>query len=484
MLHRLMSGSLASYGKRLGLLVALLGMVGLLTTTAAAAEYIADVIWQTPPVVEPGVGTAAPQDAVVLFDGKDMSQWNNADKWAVQDGAVTSGGNDIQSKAVFGDCQVHLEWAEPEKVEGKGQDRGNSGLYLMGLYEVQILDSYKNRTYVDGQCGAVYKQHPPLVNVSRKPGEWQTYDVIFEAPKFDAQGAVTKPAFVTVFQNGVVVQNHFQIEGRTFWEQKPHYEPHAEKGPIQLQYHNNPVRFRNIWVRDLKPLASRPAGPSGQAVSALVNTLSDAEKAAGWQLLFDGQSFKGWHYNRGREVGAGWKVIDGAICRVSQQAEDLYSDGQYDNFILEFDYQVPENSNSGLFFRADESVGYAWMTAIELQLLDNANPHGDAQKSGWAYDLYRPEVDPKTGVPLDATKPVGQWNHAKLVCNGPHVEHWINGVKYFEYELGSEDFNARVAKSKFAGQPQFAKIAKGCFSIQGDHGCICFANLKLLPLSK
>ncbi len=224
-----------------------------------AKEYESGVEWPTPAVVDPGPVGGPPSDAVVLFDGKDMSHWNNAEKWIVKDGYVTSGGNDVTSKDVFGDCQLHLEWAEPEKIIGHGQGRGNSGVYMMGLYEIQILDSYKNDTYFDGQCGAIYKQHPPLVNVCRKPGEWQTYDIIWERPQFDEAGKVVKPAFVTVLQNGVLVQNHFQLLGRSYWDEKPHYEPHADRLPILLQYHHNQVRFRNIWVRELKPMVGKPA---------------------------------------------------------------------------------------------------------------------------------------------------------------------------------------------------------------------------------
>jgi hypothetical protein len=196
----------------------------------------------------------------VLFDGKDMSAWKGAEDWEIKDGAVTVKGlsssnlHYAETKQSFGDCQLHLEWAEPDEVKGSSQGRGNSGAYLMSRYEVQILDSYKNPTYYDGQCGAIYKQSPPLVNVCRKPGEWQTYDIIFEAPWFNENGKLTKPAYVTVLQNGVLVQNHFQLEGGTYWDQPPHYTAHTPKAPLQLQDHGNPVKFRNIWIR---PLATK-----------------------------------------------------------------------------------------------------------------------------------------------------------------------------------------------------------------------------------
>jgi len=146
---------------------------------------------------------------------------------------------------------VHVEWASPQEVKGSSQGRGNSGVFLMGIYEVQVLDSYDNKTYFDGQCGAIYKQHPPLVNACRKPGEWQTYDIIWKCPKFDPDGKLVCPAFITVLHNGVVIQNHFQLEGNTPFDRPPEYKPHPDKGPISLQYHGNPVRFRNIWVREL-----------------------------------------------------------------------------------------------------------------------------------------------------------------------------------------------------------------------------------------
>ena len=157
---------------------------------------------------------------------------------------------------MFGDCQVHIEFASAEEVKGEGQGRSNSGIFLMGIYEVQILDSYQNETYFDGQCGAIYKQHPPLVNVSREPGRWQTYDIIWKAPRF-ADGRLVTPAFITVIHNGVVIQNHFQLEGDTPYNRAPAYQPHADKGPISLQYHGNPVRFRNIWVREIKEVPSK-----------------------------------------------------------------------------------------------------------------------------------------------------------------------------------------------------------------------------------
>jgi len=226
---------------------------GFLYGSASAAEYLSGIQWSEPPVVDPGPPGGPPSDAVVLFDGTDMAQWNGAEQWTVKDGAVIAGPGNITSKPVFGDCQVHIEWVSDEKAEGSGQGRSNSGIFLMGIYEVQILDSFQNETYHDGQCGAIYKQSPPLVNASRPPGEWQTFDIIWKAPRFK-DGKLVSPAHLTVLHNGVLIQNHFELLGDTPYHRAPEYKPHPEKGPIMLQYHGNPVRFRNIWAREYKPL--------------------------------------------------------------------------------------------------------------------------------------------------------------------------------------------------------------------------------------
>jgi len=229
-------------------------------------EWKSGIEWAEPPIVDPGDASTAPDDAIVLFDGTDLSAWKHGDGWSIKDEAVVCGGGDgMQSKQAFGDCQLHLEFASPSKVKGKGQGRGNSGVYLMGKYEIQILDSYENTTYYDGQCGAVYKQYPPLVNASRPPGEWQTYDIIFTAPRFDDEGAVESPGYLTVLHNGVLIQNDVELQGGTFWHKPPSYTAHDSKLPISLQNHGNPVRFRNIWVREVDQLPARKEAAGEQA---------------------------------------------------------------------------------------------------------------------------------------------------------------------------------------------------------------------------
>ena len=196
-----------------------------------------------------------PSDATVLFDGTDLSKWTGRDgaaKWKVENGymEVTRTG-DIETREQFGDCQLHIEWATPTAVAGDSQGRGNSGVFLMGKYEIQVLDCYQNPTYADGTASAIYGQYPPLVNASRKPGEWQAYDIVFIAPRYDGQKLVS-PAFITVFHNGVLVHYNRKAMGPTGHKTVSSYDtPHGPKGPIKLQDHGNPVHYRNIWVRSI-----------------------------------------------------------------------------------------------------------------------------------------------------------------------------------------------------------------------------------------
>ena len=226
------------------------------------------------------------------------------------------------------------------------------------------------------------------------------------------------------------------------------------------------------------------AAADDQPASVLpnLNTLTEQEKADGWQLLFDGKTSDGWRNYKQKTISAGWKVIDGTLARVSNSAGDIVYDKSFENFILELDYKVPAGANSGIMSRVSEDQGTIWMSGIEFQILDNTDPHGDSEKAGWAYALYKPADDPKTGKPLDATTPIGHWNHVKIVYDGPHVEHWMNGVKYCEFELGSDDFNRRVQQSKFRDMPKFAKNKSGLIALQGDHGNVSFANIKIKVL--
>jgi len=227
--------------------------------------HVHDPARPQPPIVTPGTfseNATPPSDAIVLFDGKDLSQW--VDKktggpvgWSVVDGVAVSAKGDIQTTNEFGDIQLHVEFREPTPATSGGQGRGNSGVFLMGRYEIQVLDNYQNKTYADGAIAGIYGQHPPLANACRPPGEWQTYDIVFNVPHFDADGKLLSPGYVTVFHNGVVAQNHQAIRGATNWRVPGTYTPHGPTGPIALQYHNNAVAFRNIWVRPV-PVVNEP----------------------------------------------------------------------------------------------------------------------------------------------------------------------------------------------------------------------------------
>jgi len=223
-----------------------------------------------PTVVSPGVQNlpvAPPSDAIVLFDGSDLSYWRSvrggAAQWRLGDGFMETvpGAGPIRTVQGFGDVQLHVEWAAPATAEGSGQGRGNSGVYLMWLYEVQVLDSYRNETYADGQAASLYGQYPPLVNASRPPGEWQSYDIVFRRPRFATDGTLRQPARMTVLHNGILVQDNAELWGPTNWLRHLPYKAHPDKRPILLQDHSNPVRYRNIWVRELAELERATPAP-------------------------------------------------------------------------------------------------------------------------------------------------------------------------------------------------------------------------------
>ena len=213
-----------------------------------------------PPVVDPGPFTRSPpppSDAIVLFDGGSLMQWRKADTveatagWKVENGymEVVAGAGGVETVRTFGDGQLHIEWMSPSRPQGEGQNRGNSGIFFMGRYEVQVLDSHHNETYADGQAASIYGQFPPLVNASRVPGEWQGYDIVFRRPRFDAAGKLIRPARITLFHNGILVQDAVELLGPTSNQRRAPYEAHPDKLPIMLQDHGHPVRFRNIWFR-------------------------------------------------------------------------------------------------------------------------------------------------------------------------------------------------------------------------------------------
>lgn len=229
---------------------------------------------------------------------------------------------------------------------------------------------------------------------------------------------------------------------------------------------------------DDKPKSDAPAAQASTN-DANANTLTDEEKKAGWKLLFDGKSTNGWHSFKKDNVLPGWQVKDRTLaCVDPKNARDLCTNDQYSWFELQLDYNISHAGNSGILYHVTDKGGATWATGPEFQLEDNAAA-ADKIRCGWLYQLYQPPIDPKTGKPLDATKPVGEWNHVRLLISKDKCEHEINGVKYFDYVLHSEDFNARVAKSKFKSMPDFCKSDTGYLALQGDHGQIAFRNIKI-----
>lgn len=223
-------------------------------------------VWTPAPTVIAAPADGVPSDAIVLFDGSNLDAWEpvrvGEPSWKIEAGAMVIVPNpkpcDLRTKAAFGDIQLHLEFRTPAKIEGSGQGRGNSGIYFMGLYELQILDSWQNPTYVNGQAASIYKQHAPLANASRPPGEWQVFDAVFIAPHFGVDGRLLSPARITALHNGVLVQHDAVLRGPTVFRGEPRYAPHSAKLPLVLQDHRNPVAFRNIWVRALTLPAENP----------------------------------------------------------------------------------------------------------------------------------------------------------------------------------------------------------------------------------
>lgn len=223
-------------------------------------DPVATELWApVPPKVTPGDAMTPPSDAIILFDGTGNLQWQKAGlggpiEWVLdeKEGSMTvNGTGSIETKQGFGSVQLHIEFRTPTELVGEGQGRGNSGVFFMGMYEVQILDSYTSDTYANGQAGSIYKQYPPLVNATKAPGEWQAYDIIFMAPVFGENGRMIRPATITAFHNGVLIQNNSVLLGPSQYKGQAVYMPHPERLPLQLQDHGNPISFRNIWVREL-----------------------------------------------------------------------------------------------------------------------------------------------------------------------------------------------------------------------------------------
>jgi hypothetical protein len=379
-------------------------------------------VWSpVPPMVQVSEA-AAPSDAIVLFDGEDLDAWvsekGDSAEWDVKDGILTvrSGAGAIVTKENFSDCQLHLEWRSPT-VKGEGQMKGNSGVFFMGgRYEVQILDSYDNPTYVNGQAASVYKQFAPLVNASRKPGEWQTYDIIFKAPRFETagDGVLKSPAYVTVLHNGVLVQDHVALKGDTKWQGKPEYLKHAFELPISLQDHGSPVSFRNIWVRRYNS-----------------HELLNGENLDGWYSFLEKQGYEDPNHN--------FKVEDGMLHILGKDFGYLATEKSYENYHLRVEFKWGEKQwapretgkrDSGVLYHFAEGVeDTVWPKSIECQVQEGdcgdiwcvgtmlESPNKDEQAWGMKH-VFRSK---------DFEYPHGEWNVIEVIANGNSIEHWVNG---------------------------------------------------------
>ncbi len=416
-----------------------------------------------------GLGAKPPKDAIVLFDNADFSQWtaggNKTIGWKIADGQVqiVPRTGSITTRREFRDFRMHIEFNVPLMPDAKGQGRGNSGIYIQRRYELQILDSYGLESQYN-DCGAMYKTQPPDKNACKKPGEWQYYDLQFTAAKWQGNKK-TDNARITVYQNGVLIHNDFSIPNKT-GAGRPE-GPTA--GPILLQDHGNEVKFRNTWIVPLNETARKP------------NTLTDAEKADGWKLLFDGKTSKGWRSARANKFPEyGWSIRDGMIIvnpgdgAESRRGGDIITLDLYSNFELKVDFKLTPKANSGLkyFVIPELLIQKGSALGIEYQIYDDAGRGISSNKSiASAYDLFAP----KGARP----NPAGQWNTALIVSKDGKVQHWLNNRLVLEYDRLSEEFQQAKVKSKFKNVANFGTLEKGFILLQ-DHGNqTAYRNIKI-----
>lgn len=404
------------------MIILLIGLLILSNSSFAQGDPTSTEVWDpVPPVVTPVTLSTVPSDAIVLFDGRNLNAWENSKgedaSWDVKDGILTvkAGTGSIQTRRGFADCQLHIEWRTPEIVSGEGQGRGNSGIFFQNRYELQVLDSYQNRTYSNGQAGSIYKQSIPEVNASLKPGEWQTFDVIFTAPRFNMDGTVKTPANITVLQNGVLVQNHFEIKGSTQYIGEPAYEKHPFLQPLTLQDHGSQVSYRNIWIRELN-----------------VTNLFNHADFCGWYTCLDS-------LGKNANPENNFKVENGLIHIKGKYFGYLSTEKSYSNYYLKVvfkwgntKYAPRENDkrDSGVLYHfPKKEADKVWPTSVEFQVQEGDcgdywlvgtmadSPNNYEVKWGMKH-IFRTE---------NFEKPTGEWNVLEIICNGNQSEHYVNG---------------------------------------------------------
>ncbi|MGA7721737.1 MAG: DUF1080 domain-containing protein [Ignavibacteriaceae bacterium] len=404
-------------------------------------------VWSPiPPVIKPGDNGRPPSDAIILFDGKNLNEWTNdkgaAAGWTVHNGIVTvkPGSGYIFTKRQFADCQLHIEWKTPSEIKGEGQGRGNSGVFLQNRYELQVLDSYNNPTYSNGQAGSIYKQSIPIVNVSRKPGEWQSYDIIYTAPRFNVDSTLKSPAYITVLQNGVLIQNHFEIKGSTQYIGRPKYEKHPFKQSLSLQDHGNPVSFRNIWIREL-------------------NT----------QRLFNGSDLKGWYtyldtLGKNNDPDKIFTVKNGIICITGKKMGYLCTEKSYSNYYLKAEFKwgdkrypprEKDKRDSGILYNfSAANPDKVWPASFECQVQEG--DCGDYWCVGTNIDSPNKTVFEWGMKRILRTQNFenskGEWNTIEIICHDGQSEHYVNG------RLVNWGKNASVSEGKILLQSEGSDV--------------------------
>jgi hypothetical protein len=402
--------------------------------------------WEpVPPVITVDKTTGIPNDAIVLFDGTNLDAWTNEGdekpNWSVKDGILTvnPGSGPILTKQQFADCQLHLEWRAPKEVIGEGQNRGNSGIWLQNRYEVQVLDSYQNPTYSNGQAASIYKQAIPLVNACHKPGEWQSYDIIYKAPRFNNDSSLLSPAYITVLHNGVLVQNNAAIKGITTFIGEAKYTKHPFKQPLSLQDHGSPVSYRNIWVREL-----------------------------GVKKLFNQTNLEGWYtfdnLGKNNDPDGNYSVKDGLLHIEGKRFGYVCTKESYADYYLKVvfkwgmnKYPPRENDkrDSGILYHfADTEDDIVWPKSIECQVQEGdcgdfwcvrtmVDSPNKSEQHGEMKHIVRSE---------NYENPHGEWNTIEVICNGGQIEHYVND------HLVNSASNASVQKGKILLQSEGAEV--------------------------
>jgi hypothetical protein len=391
------------------------------SASPAAPDPSDTEVWTPEPaVVTPGENGTAPSDAIILFNGKNLDAWQAENSgpagWDMQEGVLTvkPGAGSIHTKETFSDCQLHIEWCSPSEVTGDGQNRGNSGIYLMGRYEVQVLDSYENKTYVNGQAASIYKQYAPLVNASKKPGQWQAYDIIFHAPRCNGDGSVRTPAFFTVLHNGILVQDNVEVKGGTVYTGQPTYEKHPFELPLSLQEHGCPVSYRNIWIRRL-------------------NT----------RELLDGQNLKGWYSyledSKFEDPDGNFVIENGLLHVLGKHFGYIATLESFKNYHLKIVFKWGEKQwppretgkrDSGILYHFTEGEPDAvWPKSIECQVQEG--DCGDIWCVGTSMDSQN-KSEQAWGMKhifriADFENQRGQWNTIEIIADGNRIEHYVNG---------------------------------------------------------